>query len=251
MAVGAGVMDDQQVADLNFRQHPVNGELVVVFAQGAGDVVHVVTGGVLLAHDGDVVVGPVHGGPHQVGSAGVHPDVVLVGLLLVEHPGDQMAVGGQHEAAQLGAQGDIPHAGGHQNLLVGPADPLTDDGDVVGGLIRAVGDAHAAGEVNEGDVAAGFLLQLHRHAEENSGQGGIILVGQSVGGQEGVNAELLRTQLLQGPEGLGHLLPGHAVLGLAGVIHDLEALLALTQGEGAAGVIPAGDLFGDIADGIL
>ena len=46
---------------LDLRQHAVNGELVAVLAQRAGDVVLVVAGGVLLAHDGDVVVGPVDG----------------------------------------------------------------------------------------------------------------------------------------------------------------------------------------------
>ena len=112
MAVGPGVVDDQQIADVDLGQHPVHGELVVVLAQGAGDVVLVVAGLVLLAHDGDVVIGPVHGRAHQIGRAGIHADVVLVGLLLVEDPGDQMAVGGQHEAAQLGAQGHVTHAGG-------------------------------------------------------------------------------------------------------------------------------------------
>jgi DNA-directed RNA polymerase subunit alpha len=48
-------------ANLNFRQHAVHGELVVVLAQGAGHVVFVVAGGVLLTHDGDVeIVKPQH-----------------------------------------------------------------------------------------------------------------------------------------------------------------------------------------------
>ena len=38
---------------------------------------------------------------------------------------------------------------------------------------------------------------------------------------------------------------------LAGVVHHLKALLGLPQGEGAAGVIAAGNLFGDITDGVL
>ena len=47
--MGAGVMDHQQVPHIDPGQHPVHGELVVVLAQAAGDVVLVVTGQVLLA----------------------------------------------------------------------------------------------------------------------------------------------------------------------------------------------------------
>ena len=52
VAVGPGVMDDQQIAGLHLRKHPVNGKLVAVFTQGAGHIVLVVAGGVLLPHDG-------------------------------------------------------------------------------------------------------------------------------------------------------------------------------------------------------
>ena len=41
-----------------------------------------------------------------------------------------------------------------------------------------------------------------------------------------------------------HLFLGHAVLGIAGLVHDLEALLALAQTEGAARVIAAEDILG-------
>ena len=46
----------------------------------------------------------------------------------------------------------------------------------------------------------------------------------------------LGPQLLQPGEGLGQLGPGHAVLGLSRLVHHLEALLALPQGEHPAGV---------------
>ena len=66
-----------------------------------------------------------------------------------------------------------------------------------------------------------------------------------------MDAELLRTQLLQPAEGLGDLRPGHAVLGLSRVIHDLKALFALSDLEYSAWIIPAGDFFGDISQGIF
>ena len=106
----------------------------------------------------------------------------------------------------------------------------------------SIGDADAAGEVDEGDVAAGLLLQLHSQLEENPGQGRVVLIGEGVGGQEGVEAELLDAQGLELPEGLKELLPGHAVLGVAGGVHDLEALPGVPQSEHAAGIVAAAHL---------
>ena len=97
--MGAGVVDDQQIAHVDLGQHPVHRKFVVVLAQGPGNVVLVVAGGVLLTHDGDVVVGPIHGGPHQVGCAGVHPDVLLVDVLLMDGLRHQAAVRPKHIAA--------------------------------------------------------------------------------------------------------------------------------------------------------
>ena len=198
-----------------------------------------------------MVVGPVDGRAHQVGGAGVHADILLVDVLLVEHPSHQMSVGGQHEAAQLGADGHIAHPGGDQNVLIGPPHPLADDRDVVGGLLRPVGHPHAPGQVDKGDVGSCLLLQLHGGAEEDGGQGRVVVVGQGIGGQECVDAELLRPQLTQTAESLGHLGPGQAVLGVARVVHHLKALLALPQSKSAPRVETAGNLFGDVSDGLL
>ena len=69
-------------------------------------------------------------------------------MLKVEDLGHQAAVGGRHEPPQLAAQLHVPHAGGDQDLLELPAHALADEGDVVGLLLRAVGHADAAGEVD-------------------------------------------------------------------------------------------------------
>ena len=251
MAVGPGVVDHKQIPHVHLGQHPVHGELVVVLAQGAGDIVFVVPGGILLAHNGDVVVGPVESGTHQVRGAGVHPDVLLVDVLLVDGPGHQTAVGPQHEPPQLAAEGDVPHAGGHQDLLKLPPDILADDGDVGGLLLRQIGNAHAAGEVDIPNVAAGLLPQLHRQAEENARQLRIVVVGEGVGGQEGVEAEVLDPLLPQAAERLDQLVPSHAVFGVAGGVHHLKPLLAGPQGEHPAGIVAAEHRLRHIAQGLL
>ena len=173
-----------------------------------------------------------------------------MGVLLVEHPGDQMAIGSQHEPAQLSADRHVAHTGGDKNFLKGFPHPLADDRDIVGGLFRAVRYAYAPRQIDEGNVTAGFLFQFYGGAEEDCGQGGVVLIGNGVGGQKSVDAEFLRAQFLQAAKRLGHLGAGEAVLGVARVVHNLESLFALAQGKGAAGIIPAGYFFGNHTNGI-
>ncbi len=66
-----------------------------------------------------------------------------------------------------------------------------------------------------------------------------------------MEAEVLGAQGLELFEALVELLGGEAVFGVAGGVHHLKALFGGGQLEGAAGIIPAGDGLGDIADGIL
>ena len=111
--MGPGIMDDQQVAPLQGGHGTVHGELVTVLAQGPGHVHRLRTGGVLLSGGGDVVVGPVNGGAHQVGGAGVHTHILLVNVLKMQHLGHQASVGPGHEPAQLTAELHALHTGGN------------------------------------------------------------------------------------------------------------------------------------------
>ena len=65
-----------------------------------------------------------------------------------------------------------------------------------------------------------------------------------------MDAEGFRAHVPQLPEGLGDLGPGHAVLGLAGAVHHLHAVLARPQGEHAAGVVAAEHGLRHAADGL-
>ena len=201
-----------------------------------------VQNGVLLAQNGDVMVSAVHGGAHQVGCTGVQTDVLAVDVLLVQDGGDQMAVGSQHEAAQLGEDGDVIHALGGQNLLVLLADAFTDEGDVAGGLLGTVVNADAAGEVDEGEVAAGGIAQTDSQTEQLGSQLGVVAVVGGVGSKEGVDAEVLDAQGHHAVDGTCHLVLGHAVLGVTGHIHD-----GVAQGEGSAGIVAQADGLGHLA----
>ena len=238
-AVGTGIVDVEHVPDVDLGQHPVDGKLVVVLAQAAHHVVHVVAGGVLLAQHGDVVVSAVHSRAHQVGRAGVQTDVLLVDVLFVDGSCHQCAVGAGGEAAHLGKDGHIAHAGGHEDLLKLLAHALADGQDVVLGLLRAVGDAHAAGQVDVADVGTGGLVHPHRQPEQDGGQLRVIGIRDGVGRQEGVDAKVLGALGHQLFVAVDHLLFGHAVLGITGLVHHLEALFALAQAEGAARIVAA------------
>ena len=205
-----------------------------------------VAGGVLLAHHGDMVVSAVHGRAHQVHRAGVHADILLVGVLFMDRLRHQAAVGAHHEAAKLRVNRHIAHACRNQHLLVNPAHALSDDPDVVGLLIRTVGNSDAAGKIDETDIRPRLFFQPDSQLKEHLCKHRIILVRHRIAGQERVKAEMLRSLFPQNPVGVKKLLLRHAVLGVPGVVHDIVADL-----EDSARVEPAADGLRNIAYGLL
>ena len=246
VAMRAGVVDYKQVAHVDLRQLAVDGKLVVVLAQVTRDVVGVrngrcdLVGATRLAHHRNVVVGTIHSGTNEVDGACVHADIVLVNLLLVDGLGDQASVGTHHKATHLGADCHIAHAGGDQNLVVGCVYALADGVDVVSLLLGQVGDTHTAGQIDKGDMCAGLALQAHGKFKEDTCELGVVVVGDGVTGKEGMDAKILGAFGLEHTEGLKELLGGHAVLGVAGVIHD-----AVRELEQAARIKAAADRLGD------
>ena len=231
----AGIVDINVIADVNLRQIAVNGKLVVIFAQTAGHVVGMIAQRVFLAEHGDMVVCAVHRRTHEVCRAGVQTGILLIGMLLVDALGNQSAVRAKDKAAHLGIDGNIVHASRNKNLVVCLMHAFTDGHDVVRLLRRTVRNAYAAGQVDECDMHAGLLLHVNRQLEQDACQCRIVLIGNRVGGEECVNAEMLNTLLLHVLERFDQLLAGHAVLGLLRGIHD-----GVVQHEVAARIEAAG-----------
>ena len=237
VAMGPGVVNDEQVAALDLGKLPVHGELVVVLAEAARDVVgprgrpRGLVRSARLPHHGDVVVGAVHGRSDEVHGARVNAEVVLVDVLLVYGARDQAAVRPHHEAAHLGEDGHVAHAGGHEDLLEGAPHALADGADVTGLLVRPVRDPHAAGEVDKPDVRAGLIAQADRQPKEDARERGIVVVAVRVAGEERVQPQRGAAALDEHAVRLEELLLGHAVLGVARVVHD-----AVGQAEEPAGV---------------
>ena len=169
-------------------------------------------------------------------------------MLFVDDGGHQCAVGAGGKAAHLAEDGHIAHAGGHKDFLKLFAHTLANGHDVVLGLLRAVRDAHAAGQVDVADVRTGSLLHPDSQLEQDACQLRVVGVRDGVGGQESMDAELLCALLHQLFVAVDHLLLGHTVLGIAGLVHDLKALFALAQTEGAARVIAAEDVLRHTGD---
>ena len=187
-----------------------------------------------------MVVSAIHGRADQIDGACVDTDIVLVDLLLVDGLGDQAAVGAHHKAAHLGADGHIAHAGRNQDLVVCRVHPLADGVNVVGLLLGQIGDADAAGQIDKGDMCAGLALQAHGKLKEDARKLGVVVVGDGVAGKECVDAKVLGALGLEHAEGLEELLGGHAVLGVARVVHD-----AVGEPEQAARIKAATDCLGD------
>ena len=153
---------------------------------------------------------------------------------------DQAAVGAHHEAAHLAKDGDVSHARGDEHFLKRLAHAFADSVNVIGFLLGAIGDANASGQVDKCYVRACFTLQAQREVEEDPRKGGVIIVGDGVACQEGVDAQVFGTAADKHAEGFEKLLFGHAVFGIPGVVHD-----SVCQLEEPARVKAAAYSFGD------
>ena len=237
--MGTAVVNHHQIPILDFRQCPVNGEFIVILAQRAGYVIDVIAGGIPFSAHRDVMIGSVHGRPHQVGGAGIQPYIMLIGVLVVGGMGNQPAVRAGHPAAKLGFDS---HAAFWKNFLVGLANPFPYQGDVRLFLLRPVRNAHAAGKVGEGEGQPGFRSQLLAASKEDLCQCRIISIVNGIGRQERMETKLLCPQGLQSFQSFLQLRIGEAVLRLPRIAHNGAADLEIS-----ARVIPAADAFRDTA----
>ena len=156
------------------------------------------------------------------------------------------AVGSHHETSQLGADCHVIHARGYQDFLINLAHAVPNGQYIVGFLVRAVGNADAAGQIDELHMGPCLLLEPYRQFKEDFCKHGIVLQGHRVAGQEGMDAKMLRTLVLQYLKCLKHLLCGHPVFGIPGIVHDVIAHL-----EHAARIKTAADGLRDISQGLL
>ena len=228
------IMNENQIAKFNLRQHSIHSKFIAVFAQATGYVIFMVAGLVFLAHNGDMMICTINSRTHQVSSASIAADVFFIGVLFVNSSSYEAAVGSQHEAAQLGENLHIAHTCRHQNFFINLAHTFANYQQIIILLLGAISNADATGQVDELDMGAGLFLQLYSNLEEDASQLRIIIIGHSVGGQESMHTEMLNTLSQKALVGLDNLLMSHAIFSIAGVIHDVVG-----DGEMSARVVAA------------
>ena len=239
-------MNHQQITLINLRKLPVNGKFIVIFTQGACHIISVVAGLVFFSHDRNVMVCPIHSRTHQIHRAGIHANILLIGMLFMDCLCHQTAIRSQHKSAQLRIDRHISHAGRNKHFLIDLPHTLTDDADVIGLLIRAVGNSDSAGKIDKADVSSRLFLQPDSQLKEHLRQHRIIFIGHGIAGQKRVKAEMLRAFLLQNPVSVEKLFCGHTVFGIAGIVHNIIADLKYP-----ARIETAADGLRNIADGFL
>jgi len=168
-----------------------------------------------------------------------------MGMLFVNCFCHQTAVGSQHKPAHFGAKLDIRHTRRFQHLFVCLTYALADFSDVRFLLIRAIGNAHAAGKVDKGHRQTSVILNFHRQTEQLPRQRGVIVILCGVRGQKCVDSHFLGAPLLQNFRRLNNLRLGHAVFCLTRGIHNGIGNLKVS-----AGIVTAADFLGNIADGV-
>ena len=101
------VMDIEIIPHLHLWQHTINGKLVVVLAKRTCHIILVVTWCIFLAQNCDVVICAIHCRTHQIDRTGIHADVLLIGMLLMNCLCYQRSIRSHHETSHLCVDGDI------------------------------------------------------------------------------------------------------------------------------------------------
>ena len=115
---------------------------------------------VCFAYNRNVMIGSIQRRAHQIGHAGIHADVIAVGMLEMPHSADEITVRSCDATAafQINLQLGMPL--GNQTLFVGFSDAFTYNFKVDALLFRTIGNADAAAEIDEfkGDTKGGLKL---------------------------------------------------------------------------------------------
>jgi len=149
MAVRARVVNHNGVARGQSGQQAIDGEFVVVFAKRAGNIIQDVVGAPFLADDGDVMVGAVKCGPHQVGHAGIEAGEFFVRVLDVQDFRDKVAVRAGDEASAFRKNFQGGHAAGRDDLFILFPDAAGHNLQIDGFLFGPVGNSESSAQVCE------------------------------------------------------------------------------------------------------
>ena len=103
--------------------------------------------------------------------------------------GDERAVRPRHESAKLCEYSDL-HSGRYDDFFVSLFYALCNGVNVVCFLLRAIGYADAAGEIDELYFCACFVLEFDSRFKEYACENGVIFVGYRIAREECVQTEV-------------------------------------------------------------
>ena len=108
----------------------------------------------------------------------------------------QTAVRSHHETPHFSINIHISHTRRNQDIIVNFLHAGTDDTDIIGCLLRPVGNSHTAGQIDKVHFHSCFLFDFHAKFKQGLCQCRIIIVGHCIGYQERMDAETLHTLFL-------------------------------------------------------
>ena len=185
-------MDHKIVSFLNLWQHPVNGKLIVILAQGSRDIVFMVAGSVLLSKHCNMVIRAIHCRAHQIDCTRVYSDIIFVRVLFMNCFCHKASVRSHHVTSKLCVNLYITHSCRDKHFLVYLSNPLTNRIDIIRLLIRSVWDTDSSGKVDKFDVYSCFFGQSHRLLKKYFCQHRIVVIGNCIACKKRMKAELFR-----------------------------------------------------------
>lgn len=167
VAMRTSIVDDEDIAFVNFWQFALDGEFVAVFAEAANDVVNMVVWSVFFAKNGDMVVSAVHPWTHEVGHAGINADVVAIGVFVMDGSGNKIAVRAGYHAAAFEHDFQWIEACRNNDFIVHFLDQAGNIFEVHRILFWTIRDTNTAAKVNEGNANAGFFVNFNDEIEHH------------------------------------------------------------------------------------
>ena len=177
-------MDHQIISHVNLRKITVNGKFIIVLTKRSCNVIQMIARLILLAKNGNMMISTVHSRTHQVYCTGIHADIFLVGMFLMDCLGYQAAIRSHHETSQLSVDCHISHSFRNKNFLVNLAHTLSDHTDIIRCLFRTIRNTDTTGKIDKLNVRSCLLLKLNSKLKHYLCKHWVIFVRYSIAGKK-------------------------------------------------------------------
>ena len=165
MSMCACIMNEQIITFVNSRKFAIYSKFITVFTERSGYIVNMITRRILFAKNGNMMISAIDSRTHEVCCAGIHTNVLFVGVFLMNSLSHQSSIRSHHVSSQLCAQGYITHASRYQHLFVYFTHSFANDHNIIRFLIRLIRDTDSTGQIDERNMCSSLFLQTYRQLE--------------------------------------------------------------------------------------